>query len=353
MPHPLDKKRTFYIICLIVLVLLRLASLFLESRPSFITLWTITDRSNLDSEILWQKYYPCLGYGRTTPHGAVAVSQSQVVVYRSCLGIIDGNFIALDLFTGHESWYSGADGGLQVINVGDGYLVVFDHIIVKKLNYTGRTVWETRQFPSRSMDAVFPQDGLIYAPFRTADNASVLMLSTQTGQLLENIEDENIIGIFNDFIVRHTDRDTIEVMDAENEHVIWSTSIMVAGYKPSFKDVNRINNVLLLYSRRERVDAYDIHTGERLWSLEQNTGSYPLLLQNTLFVYGLDNRLRAYDPEDGQLIGYITLKRNDDSDPNSGKPETNVALAGYGDVLSLAFRNTHELVTLQVYVDSF
>lgn len=340
-----DKKRLFYGASLIVIAL---AAVLLRFRPTTVTTqWSVIKTTDVNAQILWQRSDPCLSTGYTTPHGAVAISHAQVAAHRSCVGT-DGALLAFDLLTGGETWHSEANNGFQIVAVDDGYLAVFRDTTVRKIDPSGQTVWEAPEFVTRSMRAVFPQNDLIYAPFRTNNHAGIYIMSLQTGEIIQTIEDENIIGIFDEFRLRHTHHSTIEMVDVENESVIWSTPILTPNYMPSFTDIDKINDVLLFYTGRTRVDAYNIHTGEPLWSLEQAAGSYPFLIQNTLYIYGLDNTLKVYNPETGKMLGQVAFSRAGSLNSNSGRPESNVALAANDSIVTLMFRNTQELVTLQV-----
>jgi outer membrane protein assembly factor BamB len=339
------KRNLLYVACLAVLLVLFFA-LVLRLRLSDITEWMITDITNVDGEILWQKSSPCLTTGYTTSHGPVAASNFQVLIHRSCYGL-DGSFIALDMVTGAEQWYSNATNGIQMIASNDDFLYVFEDSRVRKVNYAGEIIWESQAFTSRSMRAVFPRNDLIYAPFRTSSDSGIYAISNQTGEVIQTLEDENVIAIFDDFVIRHADN-SIEVIEATSGEIVWTNQIPLSSYNPQFFDIDRANDILFIYLNRQGIRAYNIQNGDEIRGSEQDSGSYPLLFEDRLFLYGLDNILRIYNPENGQLNREIRLSRTNIPSVDAARPESNVALAADHNLLSLLYRNTGELITLEI-----
>ncbi|MBZ0098197.1 MAG: hypothetical protein K8F30_03895, partial [Taibaiella sp.] len=299
-----------------------------KNQISPISTWKIVSLEGFTAQILWQKSVPCLTTGYSTPYGAIAVSENQLILHTSCTGF-DGSLTSLNLMSGEQTWVSQINNVYQITTIKDGYLAVFDDSLIRKINFVGEKIWDSEPFSSRSMRAVFPQGDIIYAPFKTSTNSGVYVVSQETGHIIDTSKDANIIALFDDYVVKKIDGNTIQVIQTQNQEMKWSISSHIPGYNLSFVDVQRSGDILLLYSGREYIDAYNIVNGEKLWTIDQNFGSYPLLLENKLFLYTLDNTVAVYDVRSGIDIGKISLSRSGSINIKSGRPESDVAIGGY------------------------
>jgi outer membrane protein assembly factor BamB len=305
--------------------------------------WIIDKSTTLTTQILWQKSIPCLN-GYASPHGAIAVAANQVLYYDACSGF-GGELVALNLVSGVETWKRSAHGLFQVAAADDGFLIVLGDSFVQKLNLGGELVWESVEFTSRSMRAVFPRGDSIYAPFRTSSGSGIYILSRQTGQITETIRDEELIALLDGFSIKQANSE-IYLINNDSGQVVWTLQSPFR-FPLEYPDVARIGDILLLFDKEEGAIGYNIQTGRKLWSIEKNFGSYPLMSNDQIYLYSLDNSLEVYDSGSGKLTDQTKLQRMNE-ERGAGKPQSSVALGSSEDIIVLAFRNTGELLTLRI-----
>ncbi|MBA3872148.1 MAG: PQQ-binding-like beta-propeller repeat protein [Anaerolineae bacterium] len=207
--------------------------------------WSIDKASTIDAQILWQKSIPCLTPGYTTSHGAIAVSNSQVVFNSGCL-LINTHFIALNLQTGEVVWKSRGDKSFQVVAVEDGYLAVYSDSYIGKLDYTGNFIWESEGFPSRAMRAFYVRGDTIYAPFSMLPEGGVYLLSQQTGQITNTIVDKNAAVTLNTVHINWLGDNQISIVDNSNEKTLWVTNRPSMPYYAQFTYFEQVDDVLLI-----------------------------------------------------------------------------------------------------------
>jgi outer membrane protein assembly factor BamB len=331
-----------YLVLLITIIGLLI---FANVRMSDIDIWSVGKTSTIDAQILWQKSIACLTPGYTTSHGAIAVANSQVVFNSGCIGIVN-HFVALNLQTGEIVWKTLGAQSFQILAVDDGYLAVYGDSYIGKLDYTGKFIWESERFPSRAMRAFYVRGDTIYAPFSTQPEKGVYLLSQQTGQVTNTISDKNAVVSLNTVNINWLGDNQIAIVDNRNEKTLWVTNRPSMPYYAQFTYFEQIDDVLLIYSGQNQIDAFDIYTGNKLWHLKQNYGSDPLVIKGLLVMYGTNDVISILNPKNGQLMGIVKLERK----PGSTRkvPTLDVALAGYENILAIAYINTDELIAMKI-----
>lgn len=230
--------------------------------------------------------------------------------------------------------------------VDDGYLAVYGDSYIGKLDYTGKFMWESERFPSRAMRAFYVKGDTIYAPFSTQTEKGVYLLSQQTGQLTNTISDKNAVVSLNTVNINWLGDDHIEIVDNRNGKSLWVTNRPSTPYYAQFTYFEQIDDVLLIYSGQNQIDAFDIYTGNKLWYLKQNYGSDPLVIKGLLVIYGTNDVISIMNPKNGKLMGTVKLERKPSS--ISKVPTLDVALAGYENIIFVAYTNTNELISLKI-----
>jgi outer membrane protein assembly factor BamB len=92
--------------------------------------------------------------------------------------------------------------------------------------------------------------------------------------------------------------------------------------------------------------AYDVNTGVEVWRMTVNSNNAPLLLEDRLYVYSTNNELLVYGASNGARIGQIDIGCS--SDECTGDGADGVALAGYGNIVSIAYIDLNEILTIQI-----
>jgi outer membrane protein assembly factor BamB len=320
--------------------------IYADVRMSDIDIWRVSNTSTIDAQILWQKSIACLTPGYTTSHGAIAVANSQVVFNSGCLGIVGNHFVALNLQTGEIVWKKLGAQSYQILAVDDGYLAVYGDSFIGKLDFAGNSIWESEQFPSRAMRAFYVRGDTIYAPFSILPEDGVYLLSPQTGQIINTIVDKNAAVTLNTVHINWFGDNQIAIVDNRTGKTIWTTNRPTMPYYAPFTYFEQIDDVLLIYSGGNQIDAFDIYTSHKLWHLKHKYGSDPLVVNGLLVVYGTDDVISILNPKNGQVTGTVNLERKPGSKRNV--PTLSVALAEYDNILAIAYTNTDELIALKI-----
>jgi outer membrane protein assembly factor BamB len=258
--------------------------------------------------------------------------------------MIGSGYIALDLATGQEHWRFRTRNSFQSIGIDDGFIVVFGDSFIRRIDNSGRSIWRSDKFPSLSMRAVFPYGDNLYAPFRTSGQAGIHVISIHTGEISYSIDGENIVGVWDDLILK-VEQNSLVATHPTNESVLWSIELGDFDYIPEYDDVLRYQNLIILSMKSNNV-AYDVNTGVEVWRMTVNSNNAPLLLEDRLYVYSTNNELLVYGASNGARIGQIDIGCS--SDECTGDGADGVALAGYGNIVSIAYIDLNEILTIQI-----
>lgn len=299
-----------------------------------INVWEIDEQSTIQAEILWQKSVPCLYRGLGNPNRGFVVSESQLVL--PCEQLLSGDVaIAYDLVSGEEEWQESANSIDEIINLPDGYIFVFNDSDVKMVDYSGDVIWHY-EFTSRNVRTIIPCGDFICIP--EGDTGLSYIYSAGTGTNVQNIEMENILAVYPDIFVRNV-ATSVEVFNSETQSIIWITPV---PYQLTYENFTRYNDILLIHYAGY-IQAFDILTGTLIWEVQEVFRSAPLLVNDNLFVYTIENSIEVYDVVDGDLSGSITLHRSDTEVSNGS-----IALSGNRNMLAIVYYATQEVILLNL-----
>ena len=303
-----------------------------------INVWSIDEQSTIDTNILWQRSVPCLNRGLGNPNGVVALSQGQLIL--PCRQSLTGDVvIAYDLLSGEELWEESAQNIDEIRPITDSYIIVFNDSDVKRLNYSGDVIWQY-EFTSRNIRTVIPCGNFICIP---ASNTGLRYIrSIETGANIQDVEMEYIFAIYPDFAVRNQ-TNQVEIIEQETQSSIWMTQV---PYQLSYENFLRYEDILLM-QYENNIQAFNISTGNPLWTIERISRSLPLLIDNHLFIYTPDNSLEIYDVTNGELSGRIILERL-----NTDELDEHIALSGNSNTLAITYLDTLEVIVLTVDLES-
>lgn len=307
--------------------------------------WSLSQINGFsDAEIRWQKHIPCLGVGFGSPNGAIAVTENQVVFHASCIGIV-GSLVAVDLVTGQQSWTRNIAGVSQVTSLGESIYVVFDDVGIRKFDQSGNELWTSQEFSSRSFWAIYPSSTSLAIPFATSTEVGIHLLSDMTGALINTIPIVNPLALNNDVIVHLDSAKRLSVVNLLTSELLWSAEIQAPRYLLQPFDILFNDDLLLVFSDREVIDAYDIANGSLVWSLQRDFGSYPIPVGDKLVIVDRNSDLIFLDFRTGSVLGSLRMKRSIQSAIFTAP---DISIGTSDNIVVLAFRDTGEIIAIEL-----
>lgn len=336
-------RKTLFPVILITIVVLLIVRQLTDWAVQPIHIWQITDFISIDARdarIIWQLGVPCMSPGYTTPQGAIAVKNSRVLFHNSCNGF-DGTFVAIDTNSGEVTWTypNTSNNAYQVVASKEGFLVVFGETYIRSLSSDGRQIWLSDKFFPRAMRAIFPEDDLIYAPYETQTEKLIYVVSLDSGKIVDSITEKDVIAVFNDVTIIAAEYDsTAHVIGKSDPKVDWYLKNPESVSLP-FTKFLRFDDILIVSYMPDETSAFNIYSGEELWTIHHDFASAPLILGDMLLTYNRDNWLQFIDIRSGAILGSIEFQRGQDAGSNH-----DVVLAAEGNFLAIGFKSTDELI---------
>lgn len=329
--------------------------------------WTLR-ASNSGTQILWQKALEKpdeLSLSRLPNSGIVAANNQLVFQQGSSISECGDlpSIISFDLMTGNRLWE------LSSANTPNfhytSYASVFRSIAAREKNYVfisgdnfvfdvasdGQINWVNNVLPSRSLHSIYNTPSAIFLP----SYSSVYALSPDTGYISGTIELPDVLGFYGDFaITADVDHHQLKVLNWPSSQEQFSVklppsfdlSVALTNLWP-FVDV--VGDTLLVYDSYftpSRIQAYDMKSGEVLWTLEKPLKGFPAFSNDLMFVYDAGG-LEIYDLRTGHLNSSVSLIRKVGDNLSASQP-TRVWLAAYGNIVVINFRDTGELVAVRI-----
>lgn len=316
--------------------------------------WKIAD-SSVDAEIIWQRTFDF--QTSQYPHYINAnqhmVNGHDKVFYLWSGGHISGFpcfrndqlFLTYDLTSGDLlNQYDGKEtSDLRSMKAtDDGFAVVsYDHALTQ-FDESGNFVWSNQQFFSHSIKNIFETDELYYLPTRW----DAYIVEKADGHKHHSLSNPDIIAVYEDIIIQRGKDTSIQIVDREDETIFSSVHFPITtdgfGYAPF---ITHHENLLIFTQLHEQVRAYDLDTQTFIWTLETPylEHEYPTIAENTVILYNAPTAsLELYDSASGKFIGDIHLKnKGNDSHP------AYVDVAVEGDIITVFFQNTHDLIAIK------
>src|SRR5690606_12269379 len=160
------------------------------------------------------------------------------------LALNGDSVIALDLVEGEKQWQTSARNPLQITDMDNGFIIVFDDSIVKRLDLHGDEMWRYK-FPSRTVRTIIPCEGFICVP---RGNSGIRHIrSGQTGENIEDVDIDNVFGIYSDVYVRNVNT-KVEIVEPDNLSTMWEVDV---PYQLSYWNFARYRDILLIHYGRE------------------------------------------------------------------------------------------------------
>lgn len=315
------------------------------------------DRTTLDAQVLWHltENRPRAMAYTGAPNSRITASTDQVAYLWNSPGSSceqDVELIGFDIQTGEIAWRLYDPNLLSVFHrivaINDGYLMLSDDRVLSRLNNRGEIVWRNGNFPSRSIETVYLVDDRLYLPsydrvFVVSAADGVLLRTAEINNLLDGFADRVITGPGGENRVFISDLDGIEVVAfrlPDSAFIQWAASEIdpVSAHQ---------NSVSLFFNNPHsptRIDAFDNTTGAALWSQDIASTTLPLVVNERVYVYGI-NGLLVYDLYTGEQLGAVKLERLGNG---LGQPSTNVWLAGFENTIIIFDRSSWEIVAVQI-----
>lgn len=321
-----------------------------------VTNWQIGD-SNPPARILWQHVelnVPSHQASRVPTNG-LAVSDKYVVYWRKphfspC--DVWQTITAYHIQNGTRAWQYAVPGTIprDLIGVDDGYLATMEAWLVK-LNPEGGVVWRNQTVPSRAAKQAYTQGNFVYVP----SFSKIYIFQAKNGKLDRVIEVSNIVDYWEDAFLTMRSSDTLSLHFANEEReavtLKVSNQALIAEYSESLaKFTYRFNDILIVhnYFTPPKLQAFHMNDGRLLWERSGAFSSPPIMFNEMLAIYAAD-RVLFFDLLTGETKGYIQLVRvSSDSITPIPNPLRIVWLGASQNILSIYFRDTSELLTLEV-----
>lgn len=313
-----------------------------------------------DAEILWQSEIEGgEGYSPTQVN-TVSITDTQVLVQKvgTAHRCNRTEFVAFDLETGEIAWsrekgQSFGAGFLYTLNsFQNAYYVVYRNNI-RKLDSSGNLVWNTSYSPQADRTFLNFQNETLFYVDKPADE--VLRLSQETGQIIERIEVDNLLDYWVDYALVKSAENQMTIYDLENQTYISNIFVSRVYDSPGSRPRTiRFDDLLLVVDSTIGVDqmtAYDIHTGEDLWTVNDTIFMYPIATDNRLIVHNMDG-LVIYSLTDGSVLNRFVLSDEfgTPADTNFGEPanEEAISMAASDDTVVVHYRDRGRIVALRL-----
>lgn len=314
--------------------------------------WQIAD-TTVRARILWQK---AESFSHVTPHLGPAstgiVASDQGVLYwqtRSCESA--PIVVAVNSLNGQEEWRRQFRSITnQLYEVEDGYILENIESIIK-FDHQGQLLWKqnSRQtIPYRSIREMFALDDALH--FLT-DDEGIYTLSNETGDLVQTENDEymthSIWGDYHLVVAPHSTLDLVLANDAEAvQHTFRFPRSVLENRQLNltYPSTARYLDVLYFFFETKLAQAYDITTGQLLWSIDEGFYGIPAIIGDYFVVYTLDHVLEIRDPITGNMMARIGVNRVDE--PETASPYS-IWIAGYDTKVFIRHLDTHELVAIE------
>jgi len=301
-----------------------------DTVPIFSTnVWHIVP--DQPAQLVWQIDTTCLS-SSTIPNGAVAIVGSEVVFHQQCLpGISVLKAVAVTADT--TSWFASSPSSSQLVAVEDGVVNVEDKTRLIKYDLTGREVWR-KDWPAQSLVRVSVSSDRLYA----AQANTVDVLSVQTGKPIALFTGGRFIAQLGAIQVKHS-KDGLALVTSSASQTIRMAEVASLSRETLWLD--RRDALVFVSASSGVVDAYDIASGERRWTIKADALSAPLLVGQWIALYTVANTLDIYDAQTGERAASIVLQRD-------GGQSGRVHLAGAGGVVVMAFADIHEVIAVRL-----
>jgi outer membrane protein assembly factor BamB len=251
--------------------------------------------------------------------------------------------IGLESKTGQVLWRFPAQLVRTIAPVNDGgYLVAMCCTSLTRIDSTGKIVWESEEFPVKIYEPkVHILENKVYFQLESETH----VLSLEDGALIETLKYQEVFAVFDDLIVLNVVGELAAKVDSSGK-IDWIATLSHPEAASSHQ-IYRYQDILLVVLSRYHIDALYAKTGQKLWEIETDFKSAPILFKDTLIAYSEMDELEIYDVQTGNLRQSISLQRNSDQySTDASAQDSYVQLAVSENNIFILYNDSSELLAL-------
>ncbi len=291
--------------------------------------WTIEAISGVEAQVNWQRTI----IGQNTP---IAVNNDLFVFHQSILGCEnDESVVAINIDTAVQTWTHPAQLVRNIQSVETDFLFVECCSTITRIDSSGVEQWQSEDIPARIFRPnLFLLNEILYFP----TEAQIYTFDADDGSNDGVIEMENVVAVFYDVLISSIATNHISVTSRQNNERLWSKRVRIPT--KIF-----LNEEILIFNLNSQIDAYNVLTGELLWTIRGDFNAYPIVIDQLLITHSIGDVLAWHDTLTGEKIAEVDLIRSERLPVDQFS--IHATLATNGEHIFVLYNNYEELIALR------